>query len=204
MISIDTSEASRTQPLLLSSIIGAIGHVLSAAWFPHVHRSNLKRLGLSSRSAGEIAGLRVLIDAGAAVEAMNPAEMRNWIFLVHCMAVMSAPDRDPHSTSNGAKPGFVLHRIGYGETWLGRLLESQGPAFETLLERAASRMARAGVAVNWSKIAPLVLSTEPRSSWAENARIAISRDFMIATATNLSKKTKTTATADTPAIGQTF
>jgi CRISPR type I-E-associated protein CasB/Cse2 len=156
--------------------------LLSTEWFPNTQRNRLKRLNSPAGAASETATLRVLIEAGAPVETMEPAEMRNWMRIVHCMALMSAPGRDPHSTANNARPGYVLHSIGYGEQRLGCLLDARDETLHRLLDRAARRMSRAGGPVNWSRIAPLVLATDARSPWAENARIAISRDYLLAAA----------------------
>lgn len=178
----DNGKLGPTEPRHYSSIIGAIGRLLSAEWFPNAERNRLKRLNLPAGAASEMAVLRVLIEAGAPVETMRPAEMRNWICLVHCMALMSSPGRDPHSTANDARPGYVLQSIGYGEHRLGCLLDARDETLHRLLDRAARRMSRASGSVNWSRIAPLVLATDASSSWAENARIAISRDYLLAAA----------------------
>jgi hypothetical protein len=185
MLSIETGKAKLDEPRHYSSIIGAIGKILSAEWFPNNQRTRLMRCGSSSRSAGESIALRVLIEAGAAVETMGPAEITNWIWLIHCMALMSAPNRDPHSITNEARPGVALHRIGYGESRLGRLLDARGDTFHTLFEHAVRRLARAGDPINWSKVAPLILPGDSESWWAENARIAINRDFLFASVRSL-------------------
>jgi hypothetical protein len=185
MLAVETNEATRDEPRHYSSIIGAIGKILSAEWFPDNQRTHLMRWGSSYRSAGETVALRVLIEAGAAVDMMKPAEITNWIWLIHCMALMSAPNRDPHSVTNEARPGVALHRIGYGESRLGYLLEARGETFHTLFERAVRRLARSGAPINWSKVAPLVLADDPESGWAENARIEINRDFVLASVRSL-------------------
>jgi len=185
-----------------SITIESIGKILCAEQFPIQQRTALNRWSLRTRSASETAGLRVLVEAGAAVETMSPAEMKNWIWLIHCMSLMSATRRNPHSTANEARPGFVLHRIGYSEKRLGRLLDAHGEVFQHLLENAARSMASAGARVNWSKIAPLILSVQPRSPWAENARIAICRDFLVASIKSSSAKGKTMPAGDMFAMGR--
>ena len=202
MNAIEIIGGAHRAPSPYSSIVESIGQILCAEFFPTQQRTALKRCSLRARLASETAGLRVLIEAGAAVEIMSPAEMKSWICLIHCMSLMSATRRNPHSTANESRPGFVLHRIGYSEKRLGRLLDAKGKIFQKLLENAARSMASAGTRVNWSKIAPLLLSTDARSSWAENARIAICRDFLLASVRNTSKKGKTMAPGDTLTMGQ--
>jgi hypothetical protein len=184
------------------NIIESIGQILCNERFPTQQRTALNRCSSRARSASETAGLRVLVEAGAPVETMSPAETKSWIWLTHCMSLMSATHRNPHSAANEARPGFVLQRIGYSEKRLGRLLDAQGEMFQTLLENAARSMASAGKRVNWSKIAPLILSVQPRSPWAENARIAICRDFLLASINSSSAKGKTMASVDTLTMRQ--
>jgi hypothetical protein len=162
----------------------------------------LKRYGSSYRSAGESVALRVLIEAGAAVEMMGPSEITNWIWLTHCMALMSAPSRDPHGTRNEARLGIALHRIGYGESRLGRLLDARGDTFHTLFERVVRRLARAEDPINWSKVAPLILSGDPESWWAENSRLAINRDFLLASVRSLNGRSETFTPVDPLLLSQ--
>jgi hypothetical protein len=197
MNSEDSNDSRLSDKKSYSDIIQAVGQALGSDWFPSSQRASLRRLGLSCRSASETVALRILIEAGAPLQAMSFAEMRNWAWLVHCMALMSVPNRNPHSTAYGAGPGFVLHRIGYGEVRLGRLLDAYGDAFQKLIEHAAWRMSKAGAQMNWWKIAPLILSADPRSPWAENARIAISRDFLLANARSSLKRAKSMTLDDT-------
>jgi len=180
-----------------SNIIESIGQILCDERFPTQQRTALNRCSLRARSTSETAGLRVLVEAGAPVETMSSIEMSSWIWLIHCMSLMSAMHRNPHSAAKQARPGFVLQRIGFSEKRLGRLLDAQGEVFQKLLENAARSMASAGTRVNWSKIAPLVLSVQPRSLWAENARIAICRDFLLASINSSSAEGKTMASVDT-------
>jgi hypothetical protein len=98
------------------------------------------------------------------------------------MSILSGPNRDPHSSASEARPGRLLQRAGYSEMRLSRLLEARGDAFNTLLERAVRWAAWLGEPMNWSKTAPLLLSRDPESSWAENARLAITRDFFLSAA----------------------
>ena len=39
-----------------------------------------------------------------------------------------------------------------------------------------------GERLNWSKIAPLVLAEDAERTWAENARLEIARDYLLAQA----------------------
>jgi CRISPR system Cascade subunit CasB len=110
---------------------------------------------------------------------MRTVEIRGWLWLVHCMSILSGPNRDPHSSASEARPGRFLQRAGYSELRLSRLLDARGDAFNTLLERAVRWTAWLGEPMNWSMAAPLLLSRDPESSWAENARLAISRDFFL-------------------------
>ena len=184
------------------NIIESIGQILCTERFPTQQRTALNRCSSRARSASETAALRVLVEAGASVETMSSIEMNSWIWLTHCMSLMSATHRNPHSAVKQARPGFVLHRIGYSEKRLGRLLDAQGEVFQMLLENAARSMASAGMRVNWSKIAPLILSVQPPSPWAENARIAICRDFLLASINSSSAKGKTMASVDTLTMRQ--
>jgi CRISPR system Cascade subunit CasB len=165
-----------------ASIIGAAGKALGSNWYPNGQRAELKRYEPARNTAGETAALRLLINAGAQVEDMRPAEVRNWIWLLHCMALLSAPNRDPHSVEHNARPGRVLHRIGYSEARLSRLLDARGESFDTLLERTVRYIARYGEPLNWSKIALLLLRRDEDNAWAENARLAIARDYLTAKA----------------------
>jgi CRISPR type I-E-associated protein CasB/Cse2 len=176
------NDALPKRPRHYASIIGAAGKALGSDWYPNGHRAELKRYEPARNTAGETAALRLLISADAQLDAMRPAEIRSWIWLLHCMALLSAPNRDPHSTGHNARPGVVLHRIGYSEGRLSRLLDARGDTFNTLLERTVRRIARHGEQLNWSQVAPLLLSRDEESAWAENARLAIARDYFTAKA----------------------
>jgi CRISPR type I-E-associated protein CasB/Cse2 len=170
------------EPRRPSSLIGSIGSLLGAEWFPNIQRAQLKRYRQGMDGPGELVALRVLAMTGVPIETMSPGELRRWIWLAHCMALLSSPNRDPHSTSSEARPGRMLFRAGYNDFRLRRLLESRDERFQTLLERAIRRVARIGDPINWAKIAPLVLPHNQESPWAERARIEIARDFAIAAA----------------------
>ena len=113
---------------------------------------------------------------------MRPAELCNWIWLVHAMALLSGPNRDPHCTSSEARPGRVLHKAGYNEFRLCRLLEAREDRFQALMERALRRISRLGLPLNWSKLVPLILPGDPDRDEAEFARIEIARDFAVVAA----------------------
>jgi hypothetical protein len=129
-----------------------------------------------------MAALRVLAAAGCPIETMRAAELDNWIWLVHCMSLLSGPNQDPHSVSIEARPGRVLERSGYNEFRLRQLLGARRERFQSLLERAVRRTARFGGPLNWTKLAPLILPSDPESRWAEHARVEITRDFAMAAA----------------------
>jgi CRISPR system Cascade subunit CasB len=181
---IDSGEETRDRLRHYSSIIGGIGKALANPSFPHSERASLRRYGCSNNAAGEAAAFRLLIGFGARLETMRATEMRGWLWLIHCMSILSGANRDPHSSANEARPGHVLQRAGYSELRLSRLLDARGDACNTLLERAIRWATRLGEPMNWSKVAPLLLSRDPESSWAENARLAISRDFFLSAARN--------------------
>jgi hypothetical protein len=111
---------------------------------------------------------------------MSRDEIQNWIFLLRCMALLSGPNRDPHSTAFEARPGRVLRRIGYNESRLSLLLEARHETFRDLMVRAARRMASQGERLNWPKMAPLILAGDAEGGWVENARLAIARDYSLA------------------------
>jgi hypothetical protein len=173
---------TRNEPRHYSRIIRALGEALGADWFPNGDRNDLMRYGGLHHAAGEAVALRLLIDSGARLETMWTAEVRGWLWLIHCMSILSRPNRNPHSNANEARPGDVLQRAGYSEFRLSRLLDARGETFNALLERTVRRIARFGYPINWSKIAPLVLSHDPESTWAENARLVINRDFLLSAA----------------------
>jgi hypothetical protein len=156
--------------------------MLGAEWFSNAERAQLKRYRACGGSLAELVALRVLTVAGCSVEAMRPAELCNWIWLVHAMALLSGPDRDPHSTSSEARPGRVLHKAGYNEFRLSRLLEAREDRFQALMERALRRISRLGLPLNWSKLVPLILPGDPDRDEAEFARIEIARDFAVVAA----------------------
>jgi hypothetical protein len=180
--------ASRPQ----SSLIGAIGALLGAERFSNAERAQLKRYREGS-GAGELVALRILALAGCSVEQMRPAELRNWIWLVHAMALLGGPGRDPHSISSDARLGRVLHKAGYNEFRLCRLLEAREDRFQALMERALRRISRIGGALNWSKLAPLILQDDAGSGEAEFARIEIARDFAAVAARSDFRNSKATA-----------
>ena len=182
MLLINSREEWRNQPRHYSSIIGAIGKALGSEGFRHSERADLMRYGRRSGAAGELVALRLLIGSGARPDTMWITEMRSWLWLVHCMALLSGANCDPHSNANEASPGRVLQRAGFTELRLGRLLDARGETFNILLERTVRQIARFGHPLNWSKIAPLLLSRDPESIWAENARLALSRDFLLSVA----------------------
>jgi len=167
-------------PRHYSSIIGSVGRILGAEWFSNSQRSQLKRYGSSCRTSGATVALNVLAQAGAPLETMAPSELKNWIWLIYCMAVVSSNNRDPHNSSRSANPGFVLQSIGYSESKLSRLLDARDERFDMLLAGAAQNIGRCGKPLNWAQVAPLILAKEPEGSWAEITRIAIARDFMLA------------------------
>ena len=173
-------EHRRTEPRHPASLIGSIGSLLGAEWFPHIQRAQLKRYRAGRGGRGEMVALRVLAESGVPIETMRLPELQRWIWLVHCMAFLSGSDRDPHSTKSDARPGSVLYRAGYNEFRLRRLLDARGERFQALLERAVRRIARLGEPINWAKLAPLVLPQNPDSGWADNARIELARDFAVA------------------------
>jgi CRISPR type I-E-associated protein CasB/Cse2 len=175
---------ARPAPRSHSSIIGSIGSLLGAEWFSNADRAQLKRYRPQLGVPEEIAALRVLVAAGCPVEAMRPAELLNWVFLVHCMALLSGPGRDPHSISSDSRPGRLLVKAGYNEFRLCRLLESRGERLRALLERAARRISKLGEPLNWTKLAPLIFLDDPEGLAAERARIEIARDFAAAAARN--------------------
>jgi hypothetical protein len=164
------------------SIIGEVARALGADWFSSGDRAELKRYEPGRRGAGEMVALRLLVSAGAPVVAMSGDEIQNWLALLRCMALLSGPNHDPHSTAFEANPGRVLFRIGYSESRLSLLLEARHQAFHELLLRAARMMMGHGERLNWSKIAPLVLAEDPERTWAENARLEIARDYFLAQA----------------------
>ena len=174
-------ERAQPVPRALSSLIGSIGSLLGAEWFANAERAQLKRYRAHHGGPGEMVALRLLVFAGSPIEAIPPEELGNWIWLVHFMALLSGPNRDPHSTSIEARPGRVLHQAGYNEFRLCRLLEARGERFQTLLERALRRIARLGEPLNWSKLAPLILADDTEGG-PEHARIEIARDFAAAAA----------------------
>ncbi len=177
---INSEEAARPVPRAHSSVIGSIGSLLGAEWFPNAERAQLKRYRSGAGGAGEMVALRVLASAGTPIERMRAPELGNWISLAHCMALMSGPNRDPHGTSIDARPGRVLQKAGYNEFRLCRLLEARGERFQVLLERAIRRVSRLGQPLNWSKLAPLILADDPEGDGPEFARIEIARDFAAA------------------------
>jgi hypothetical protein len=168
----------RDGALRYGGVVASVGRSLGAYSLPNAQRTMLKRYGSYCEADATRVALRLLIEAGAPAAAMGNREVRAWLWLIHCMALLSGPNRDPHSLSNEARPGHVLQRAGYSEFSLGRLLDSRGETFNLLLERAVRRIARTREAVNWTKIAPLLLSPDPESAWAENARLVITRDYV--------------------------
>ena len=95
------------------SIIGDVARTLGADWFPSGDRAELKRYEPGLGGAGQMVALRLLVSAGAPVVAMSGDEIQNWLALLRCMALLSGPNQDPHSTAFEANPGRVLLRIGY-------------------------------------------------------------------------------------------
>jgi CRISPR-associated protein Cse2 (CRISPR_cse2) len=179
---IDVEDQAPPAPRSQPSLIGSIGAVLGTEWFPNAERAQLKRYRADGVGQAELVALRVLAVSGCSVEAMRPPELRNWIWLVHAMALLSGPGRDPHRISGEARPGKVLQKAGYSEFRLCRLLEARNDRFQALLESALRRIARLGLPLNWSKLAPLILTGDPDSGEAEFARIEIARDFSVAAA----------------------
>ena len=179
---IDIEERAQPAPRSNSSLIGSIGALLGAEWFSNAERARLKRYRADASGPAGLAAFRVLTLSGLPVESMRPAELRNWVWLVHAMALLSGAGRDPHSTASEARPGKVLHKAGYTEFRLCRLLEAREDRFQALLERALPRVARLGLPLNWSKLAPLILTDDPGGGEAELARIEVVRDFSAAAA----------------------
>jgi CRISPR type I-E-associated protein CasB/Cse2 len=175
-------EADRLRARPLSSVVGAIGTYLGAEWFPGTQRAQLKRYRRQHGGPAEFVALRVLIASGCPAAGMNPAELSTWIWLVHCMALLSNPGQAPHSTLKEAHPGRLLQKAGYNSFRLSRLLEAREERFQTLFERAIRRIAALGEPLNWAKLTPLILPNDPESVWPEHARLEIARDFAIAEA----------------------
>jgi len=186
-------EPISSPPPQYASLIGSIGSLLGAEWFPNIQRAQLKRYRRYHRGPGEMVALRVLAVAGCPIESMSLADVANWIWLVHCMGFLSGPGRDPHATSVESRPGRVFQKAGYNDFRLRRLLDARGDRFQALLERAIRRVTRLGEPLNWSKLAPLILLHDPESAWAERARIEIARDFAVAAARNYPKENSSTA-----------
>jgi hypothetical protein len=87
----------------------------------------------------------------------------------------------------------VLHKAGYNEFRLCRLLEAREDRFQALMERALRRISRIGGALNWSKLAPLILQDDAASGEAEFARIEIARDFAAVAARSDFRNSKSAA-----------
>ncbi|MGO9545774.1 MAG: type I-E CRISPR-associated protein Cse2/CasB [Rhodomicrobium sp.] len=177
---INREEQTRSSPRHPASLIGSIGKLLGAGWFSNIQRAQLKRYRRSRGGPGEMVALQVLAVSGCPIESMDPGELSNWIWLVHCMAFLSGPGQDPHSTSSESRPGRVFQKAGYNDFRLRRLLDAREETFHILLERAIRRIARFGGPLNWSKLAPLILPHHFESAWAEHARIEIARDYAVA------------------------
>lgn len=157
-------------------LIFQIGSRLGELHFPTGDRAALRRYEPRHNTRGETVALRLLIEAGGEEEWASKdikIAVERWAWLLHCMALMSGPDRKPHD--RGKDPGAVLHTIGYSEARLGRLLDARGDTFDDLLARTCRMVAARGETIDWTRVAPLVLAEN--GDVAERARLRIAASY---------------------------
>lgn len=164
-----------------------------------------RRLSGPGASTGELARLRrmnprhpeaafgLLAEIlGADALKMPPRRLQRWALVVHCLALA----RGRHRSQGAAPFGRALAQVAFGELRLQQLLRADLDLLFGLLPRITRRLSARSLAANWWAIAMLVLNVSPTAqdrhpgqdagrhdpdpNKAEQARLQIARDYVIA------------------------
>lgn len=172
---IDATAATKSS---VRSVVARAAAHLGKTDFPMGERAALRRLD-PEHPGGRIAAVcRLLALCGWDVGGTPTDILSRWALILHALALMSAPGRDPHDPR--ASAGGAIAESGLSEARFTRLLTARGLAFRDHVPRIARFLAAKGQRLDCRPLAELVFAHDRNEQKAEEIRLRLATQYYAA------------------------